>query len=484
MVTPTKNSSYPPLALHLDGQWSEGTAGVAADVLNPADASVLGRVPLASDRDLDRAVHAAVRGLECWRVSTPADRAAVLGKAAELIRVRRSVNALVMTLEQGKPLRESEAEWDRVSENLDWHAQALERLGEVGYPVRAGGIAQRSVPQPVGVCLALTAWNFPAVLPIRKLAPALAAGCSVILKAAEETPASAMAVVRALVDAGLPDGVVNLVFGVPARVSQYLIARPEVRKVSFTGSVPVGKELARLAAAGLKRATLELGGHAPMIVCEDADVEEAASLGAAFKYRNAGQVCIAPSRFYVHTSVLPRFVEAFAGYAEGLEVGDGRRETTTMGPMANPRRIEAMTRFMADAEQLGARTVLGGRGLDRTGFYWLPTVLCEVPEGAAIMREEPFGPIAPIVAFTTLDEVVARANALPFGLAAYAFTASEEISERLIRDVEAGSLAINTVIPAQADTPFGGVKESGYGYEGGLEGIEGFLSKKLVSTKI
>ncbi|MDH3693996.1 MAG: NAD-dependent succinate-semialdehyde dehydrogenase [Gammaproteobacteria bacterium] len=472
---------YPKLEIFVAGQWKSGNNRPTESVINPADESVIGQLPHATADDLDYAVESAVRGFNLWRSASAQQKADVLNKAADIVAVRKDNNAEIMTLEQGKTLAESAGEWDRVVDTLRWHAQAVYELADVAYPARAGGLVQHSQLEPVGVALALTAWNFPAILPVRKLAPALAAGCSVILKAAEETPASAIELVRALQDAGLPNGVVNLIFGVPSEVSGYMLQRKEIRKLSFTGSVPVGKLLAGQAAMGLKRCTLELGGHAPAIVFDDADVQNAVNLIAGFKYRNAGQVCIAPSRVYVHEKIVDDFTNGFVEFANNLVVGDGRDDATQMGPMANSRRIEAMQSLTDDALAKGARLLTGGAGKQDKGFYWQPSVLNNVPDNADILQQEPFGPVAPIVSFSDYDELISRVNGLEYGLASYVFTQSEQRQEKLIDDIECGGIAVNTVTPAQPDTPFGGVKESGYGYEGGMAGINAYLNQKLVS---
>jgi len=472
---------YPKLELFIDGQWKSGESRKTESVINPADESEIGQLPHASADDLNDAVEAAARGFNVWRKSNAQQRADVLNKTADIVAERKDKNAEIMTLEQGKTLAESAGEWDRVVDTLRWHAQAVYELADVAYPARAGGLVQHSQLEPVGVVLALTAWNFPAILPVRKLAPALAAGCSVILKAAEETPASAIELVRTLQDAGLPDGVVNLVFGVPSEISSYMLQRKEVRKLSFTGSVPVGKLLAGQAATGLKRCTLELGGHAPAIVFDDVDVQNAVNLIAGFKYRNAGQVCIAPSRIYAHEKVIDEFTDGFVEFANNVVVGDGRDDVTQMGPMANARRIEAMRSLTDDALAKGARLLTGGAGEQDKGFYWQPSVLNNVPDNADILQHEPFGPVAPIVPFSNYDELISRVNGLDYGLASYVFTQSEHRQEKLINDIECGGVAVNTVTPAQPDTPFGGVKESGYGYEGGMAGINAYLNQKLVS---
>jgi succinate-semialdehyde dehydrogenase/glutarate-semialdehyde dehydrogenase len=340
------------------------------------------------------------------------------------------------------------------------------------------------VPEPVGVVAAITAWNFPAVLVARKLGAALAAGCPVVLKAAEEAPYTAAALIQCLADAGLPRGVVNLVFGDPPRVARHLLASPTVRKVTFTGSTRVGKELARLAADDLKRCTFELGGHAPVIVCADADLDAAVRATIPFKFTSAGQSCIAPSRFLVHSSRYDAFVDKFAAAASALKVGNGLEDGTQMGPLANARRVEAMERLVRDAVERGAAVVTGGRRLNKPGFFWPPTVLRDVPDSAAVMNEEPFGPLAPMSPFDDVDEAIARANGVAYGFAAYAFTGSLATAARFAERIEAGNVGINQMCPSLPDAPIGGVKDSGYGYEGGREGIEAFLQFKLVSQTI
>jgi succinate-semialdehyde dehydrogenase / glutarate-semialdehyde dehydrogenase len=286
--------------------------------------------------------------------------------------------------------------------------------------------------------------------------------------------------VRAVHDAGLPKGVLNLVFGVPSRVSEHLIGSPAIRKVSFTGSVPVGKHLTKLAAEGMKRTTMELGGHSPVIVFGDADPEKSAEVAAAGKFRNAGQVCISPTRFYVQENNYDRFVKRFVEVASGLKLGDGLADGTTMGPLANPRRLDAMEGFVADAKKRGAEIRTGGARHGNQGFFFAPTVITDMPDDSRVMTEEPFGPLAPVASFKTFDEVVARANALPFGLAAYTFTASTRTANLISDALEAGMVGVNSLAISTPETPFGGMKESGYGHEGGVEGLEAYTQKKLV----
>ena len=456
--------------------------GQSENIINPATEEILGQIPYVRETDLDDVVSAAQAGLDVWRNSTLNQRHDVMFAAADIIEENLAAYSRIMTQEQGKPLIEAEGEWARVAETLRWNGEAVMKLKSTTYPPRSEDLVQYSQPEPVGICLALTAWNFPAILPIRKIAPALAAGCSVILKAAEETPASAQLLVEALLEAGLPHGVVNLVFGDPAFVSSNLIERPEIRKITFTGSVPIGKLLAKQASDGLKRCTFELGGHAPAIVFDDADVETAAKTLAGFKFRNAGQVCIAPSRFFIHESIYDEFRSVFIGQAKKAVIGNGLDSGVTMGPMSNPRRIKVMHHLLDDAIAKGANVAYIAPQLPENGYYVSPTVLEDVSDDARIMLEEPFGPIAPLVKFSDQGDVIKKANALPYGLACYVFTGSGKRAKQIVAQLEAGSVAINTVSPSQPETPFGGVKESGYGYEGGLEGIDAFIVKKLVSA--
>ena len=473
---------YEKLGFFINGEWRTGS-GKGEDVLNPANESVLAFLPHASQKDLEDALESAQRGFKIWKNAPVQKRAAILQKTADLIEERSEQIARIITLEQGKPLRESQGELQRTVETFRWHAAyAIENIEKRSILLQTG-LRQSVRVEPVGVSLGLTPWNFPAFLPARKLAPALAAGCSMILKASEETPGTAVSLIRALSDAGVPDGVVNLVFGVPAEISEKLFASTIVRKISFTGSVPVGKQLAGLASSGLKRCTFELGGHSPAIVCEDANLENALSTLTAFKFRNSGQVCIAPSRFYVHRSHYNSFVNGFVDASHSQCLGNGLEEETTMGPMSNYRRIESMGNLVQDAVKCGAKLVTGGKRWGNVGFFWEPTVLVDVPDHSKIMQEEPFGPVAPIIPFDSLDEVIEKSNSLQYGLAAYVFTQSDNTKELLVNSLESGGIAINSAAPVPSDLPYGGFKDSGYGYEGGIEGVEAYLHKKLVSLE-
>ena len=473
---------YEKLGNFINGEWRTSNE-IGQDVLNPANESVLAFLPHATTKDLEDALDSSQKGFKIWRDTPLNKRASILHKTADLIEERTDQISQVITLEQGKPLSEAKGEIVRTIETFRWNAEfGIDDL-EKRSVLRPNGLRQSVKVEPVGVALGLTPWNFPAFLPARKLAPALAAGCSMILKASEETPATAIALIRALSDAGLPDGVVNLVFGVPAEISEKFFASNIVRKISFTGSVPVGKQLAGLASSGLKRCTFELGGHSPAIVCEDANIEKALSTLTAFKFRNSGQVCIAPSRFFVHRSHYESFVNGFIDASHSQCLGNGLEEKTTMGPMSNYRRIESMEYLIQDAVKCGAKLVTGGKRRGNVGFFWEPTVLVDVPEHSKIMQEEPFGPVAPIIPFDSLDEVIEKSNSLQYGLAAYVFTQSDNTRELLVNSLESGGIAFNSAAPVPSDLPYGGFKDSGYGYEGGIEGVEAYLHKKLVSLE-
>ena len=473
-------SDYPELAMYIDGEWVGVGARRVHHVLNPATGQVLGDLPLADAADLDRALEGAARGFKVWRATPATDRARVLKKAAELMRERAEHIARIATLEEGKTLGESRIETNVTANWLEFAGEEAKRsYGRV--LVRPSGQRHMVLKEPVGPVAAFAPWNFPVGNPGRKLAAPIAAGCSVILKPAEESPNSALEVLRALIDAGLPPGVAQIVFGVPDEVSRHLLASPVIRKLSFTGSVPVGKHLMKLASERMLRTTMELGGHGPVIVFDDADIDQALSIIAPHKYRNTGQVCVSPTRFYVQEPVYEKFVEGFAKIAEGLTVGDGLDPNVRMGPMANPRRLDAMEAFIGDATSHGADLLTGGERMGNQGFFWKPTVLKDIPDSARIMNEEPFGPVALMNPFKDFDDAVEKANRLPYGLAAYAFTQSSRRAMLISDALEAGMVAVYNVAIAGADAPFGGVKESGHGSEDGPEGVEACQVIKSVS---
>ena len=473
--------SYSDTLLLIDNQWVEASDRRFIDVRNPATGAVIGRVAHAGKVDLDRALAAAQRGFEAWRNIPANERANQMRRAAGLLRERADSIAQVLTQEQGKPLAEARVEVIAGADIIEWFADEGRRVYGRIVPSRNLNAQQLVMKEPVGPVAAFTPWNFPINQIVRKLGAALASGCSFLVKAPEETPAAPAALLQTFVDAGLPPGVVGLVFGDPAEISSYLIPHPIIRKVTFTGSTPVGKELAAMAGRHMKRVTMELGGHAPVIVAEDADVALAVKASGGAKFRNAGQVCISPTRFLVHNSVKEAFTAALVKHAQALRVGDGLVAGTTLGPLANPRRITAMTKMMDDARSKGATIATGGERIGSTGNFFAPTVLTDVPLEADVFNNEPFGPVAAVRGFDSLEEAIAEANRLPFGLAGYAFTRSIRNAHLLAQRVEVGMLWINQPAAPSPEMPFGGVKDSGYGSEGGPEAFESYLVTKSVS---
>jgi succinate-semialdehyde dehydrogenase/glutarate-semialdehyde dehydrogenase len=472
---------YTELALFIDGKWLNGDSREGEEVINPATGKTLGKLPHASAADLDAALEAATKGFAVWKATSAYDRSKIMRKAADLLRERYDRVSRVQTLEQGKVYVESRAEVLTSADIIDWYAEEGRRAYGRIVPGRQKGVRQLVVQEPVGVVAAFTPWNFPTLTPVRKIAGALAAGCSVIIKASEETPAGCVELVKCFADAGLPAGVLNLVFGIPAKVSEHLIPADVVKKISFTGSIPVGKHLAALAGKHMKKATMELGGHSPVMVFADADPEKAADIIAAAKYRNAGQVCISPTRFYVQEPSYSKFVARFTEYAKSIKLGDGLERGITMGPLANARRLDAMEAIVNDAKARGGKVAAGGSRHGNQGYFFQPTVITDIPDDSKIMTEEPFGPVAPIVPFKTFDEVVERANSLEYGLAAYAFTASGATATAIGDAIQSGMVGVNSTAISTPETPFSGVKESGYGSEGGLEGLQAYTNVKFIS---
>ncbi|MFO1327857.1 MAG: NAD-dependent succinate-semialdehyde dehydrogenase [Rubrivivax sp.] len=469
--------SYTDTRLYIAGQWQDAADGRTLPVHNPATGQEIGRVAHAGRADLDKAVAAAVKGFETWRDTLPAERAKVMRKAAALMRERAGDIARVLTQEQGKPLVEAKGEALAAADIIEWFSEEGMRVYGRIVPSRSSlSIRQMVLKDPVGPVAAFTPWNFPINQVVRKLGAALAAGCSMIVKAAEETPAAPAALIKAFADAGIPEGVVGLVYGTPAEISGYLIPHPAIRKITFTGSTPVGKQLAAMAGQHMKRVTMELGGHAPVIVAEDADVALAVKTIGGAKFRNAGQVCISPTRFLVHEKVREEFTDAMARHARSLVVGDGLAEGTQMGPLANPRRLTAMAEFTRDAVERGATVLAGGERIGSSGNFWAPTVLADVPQESRIFNDEPFGPIAAIRSVKSLDEAITEANRLSYGLAGYAFTRSLKNADQLVRRVDVGMLWVNMPAMPSAEMPFGGIKDSGYGSEGGPEALDAYLN--------
>lgn len=472
---------YPNVSLFIDGAWTAAASGKVLEIVNPATGDVIGNVAHAEKPDLDRALEAAEKGFKAWRKVSAFERSKLMRKAANILRERAEQIAPLMTQEQGKPVGEAKMEVLAGADVIDWFAEEARRAYGRVIPARAEGVYQLVVKEPVGPVAAFTPWNFPINQVVRKLSAALAAGCSIIVKAPEETPASPAELIRAFADAGVPTGVINLVYGVPAEISEYLIPHPIIRKMSFTGSTAVGKQLAALAGLHMKRATMELGGHAPAMVFEDADVDLAAKVLAASKFRNAGQVCVSPTRFLIQERVYDKFVDNFVSHAKAVKVANGMEQGTQMGPLANPRRIAAMESLIGDAQQNGAKVRTGGNRIGNKGNFFEPTVLTDVPLSARVQNEEPFGPLAVISPFSRFDDLVEEANRLPYGLASYAFTRSAKTANAIANAVEVGMMTINHLGLALPEVPFGGVRDSGYGSEGGSEAIEAYLNTKFVS---
>ncbi len=477
-MTPTP---YTDTRLLINGQWCDAASGKTLNVVNPATGKTIGKVAHADIADLDRALAAAQQGFEAWRKVPANERATTMRKAASLVRERAPDIARLLTQEQGKPFAEARVEVLSAADIIEWFADEGRRVYGRIVPSRNLLAQQLVMKEPLGPVAAFTPWNFPINQVVRKLSAALASGCSFLVKAPEETPASPAALLQAFVDAGVPAGTVGLVFGDPAQISNYLIPHPIIRKVTFTGSTPVGKQLAAMAGAHMKRVTMELGGHAPVIVAADADLALAVKAAGGAKFRNAGQVCISPTRFLVHNSLREEFAQALVKHAQSLKLGDGLTEGTTLGPLANPRRLAAMAHVMADAAAKGAKLATGGERVGTEGNFFAPTVLTDVPLNADVFNNEPFGPVAAIRGFDTLDEAIAEANRLPFGLAGYAFTQSIKNAHQLAQRLEVGMLWINQPAAPSPEMPFGGVKDSGYGSEGGPEAMEAYLVTKAVS---
>ncbi|WP_341520038.1 NAD-dependent succinate-semialdehyde dehydrogenase [Pseudomonas sp. G.S.17] len=472
---------YPDVQLFIDGQWRASRDGRTLPVIDPATGETLGTVAHADIADLDEALAAAERGFAVWRRTSAFDRYKIMQKAAHLLRERVETIARILTQEQGKPLAEARTETLAAADVVEWLAEEGRRSYGRIVPSRGAGIEQKVIKEPVGPVAAFTPWNFPINQIVRKLSSALAAGCSIIIKAPEETPASPAELIRAFADAGVPAGVIGLVYGDPAQISSYLIPHPVIRKVTFTGSTPVGKQLAALAGQHMKRATMELGGHAPALVFDDADIDLAARVLTMSKFRNAGQVCVSPTRILVQRGVFDAFTEKFVGLTREIKVGNGLDATTTMGPVANERRIPALAALVDDARDAGATVHAGGQAIEGPGYFFEPTVLSGLTRDMRIMNEEPFGPVALLVPFDTLEEALEESNRVPFGLASYAFTTSMKTANALSTYIEAGMLSINHLGIGLPEIPFGGIKDSGYGSEGGTEAIEAYLNVKLVT---
>ncbi|WP_413460504.1 NAD-dependent succinate-semialdehyde dehydrogenase [Herbaspirillum huttiense] len=473
---------YPTLYLYINGEFIGADASRKSEtVLNPATGDGLGQLPHASFQDVKHALIAADAAFRSWKNSSPMLRSEILRKVAVLARERADDIARGITLDQGKPLAEAKAEVLGCAEHADWHAEECRRIYGRVIPSRDPRVRQMVVREPVGVCAAFTPWNFPFNQAIRKMVAAIGAGCTLVIKGPEDAPSAVVALARLFHDAGLPPGVLNIVWGAPAEISEQIIRHSLVRKISFTGSVQVGKSLAAMAGGHMKRMTMELGGHAPVIVCDDADVDTAAATIAKLKLRNAGQVCVSPTRFYAQAGIYDRLRDRLVAAFEEARVGDGMSPETTMGPLAHQRRVMEMEAFVADSRARGGDILTGGFAPDRNGSYFMPTLVDGLPEESSLMTREPFGPIASLSRFDTLDEAISRANSLPFGLAAYAFTTNMQSAHRLGSELEAGMVNINHSGMALPETPFGGIKDSGIGSEGGTETFDGYLTTKFIT---
>jgi succinate-semialdehyde dehydrogenase / glutarate-semialdehyde dehydrogenase len=474
---------YEDLSLYINGQFLKGGGRREQEVFNPATDEVVGKLPHASKEDLDLALQSAQKAFQSWRKSSPLERSRILRKVAELARARAADIGRNITLDMGKPLAEAVGEVTVCSEHADWAAEESRRIYGRVIQARSEGVRQLVLREPIGVVAAFSPWNFPFNQAIRKIVSALGAGCTIIIKGPEDAPSAVVAIARLFHEAGLPPGCLNVVWGVPSEVSTYLIQSPIVRKISFTGSVPVGKQLAAMAGSLMKPCTMELGGHSPVIVCDDADIDAAADIMASSKFRNAGQVCVSPTRFYVQEKAYDRFVSRFLDKVSKMKVGPGLEADTKMGPLAHKRRMPALAGFVEDATERGAKIVAGGHKVGERGNFFEPTVVADPPDDSKLMTQEPFGPILGVKPFKTLDEAIERANSLPYGLAAYAFTTSSRNATRIGDALESGMVTINHLGFALAEVPFGGVKDSGYGSEGGSETFDGYLVTKFVTQK-
>ena len=473
--------TYTALGLYINGEFIAAEGRKTQNVINPATEEVLGQLPHATKDDLDYALASAAEAFKSWKNSSPMERSAILRKAAQLARERAQEIGRNLTLDQGKPLAQAVGEIISCADHCDWHAEECRRIYGRIIPPRRPHIRQYVMREPIGVCAAFTPWNFPFNQAIRKISAAIGAGCTIILKGPEDSPSSIMAIAQMFEDAGLPKGVLNIVWGEPPFISDYLIRSPIVRKISFTGSVPVGKQLAALAGAHMKPVTMELGGHSPVIVMDDADITKVATSLARTKIRNAGQVCVSPTRFYVHEKAYDQFLSVFVSKLSDIKIGDGLDPDVDMGPLAHERRLETMEDFVQDARRHGATVEIGGERLDCEGFFYLPTVLTNVNYDCKIMCDEPFGPVAPVTPFSDLDEVIAEANRLPYGLASYVFTNNLSASVKLSNSIEAGMVHINNLGSSLPEAPFGGIKDSGMGSEGGQETFDAYLVTKLIT---
>jgi succinate-semialdehyde dehydrogenase/glutarate-semialdehyde dehydrogenase len=472
--------------MYIDGKWVEADGGGTLGVINPATEEVIAEIAYGGRAETRRAVEAAHKAMPAWRKLTPWDRAKLLKKIAELMRERCESIARTLTMEQGKPLPEAKAEIMHSADTFEWFAEEGKRAYGQQIPPTLADKRYITVKHPVGVVGAISPWNFPITLQARKIAPALAVGCTIVCKPASQTPLSLVQLFEYMVEAGLPAGVANLVMGPPQEIGDEFLENPRCRKISFTGSTEVGKQLMRGAADQVKRVSLELGGHAPLIVFPDADPEQVAKAAVLGKFRNNGQVCIAPSRFYVHKDIHKKFTEAAVESARALKLGNGLEAGVDVGPMFEKRGLEQTTRLVEDAKQRGAKVLTGGMCSSRfaRGYFFEPTVLANLSPDARVLIDEPFAPVMPLLDFSKLDDVIDAANNTRYGLAAYVFTNDITVAWRMAEGLEAGIIGINDPVPATPQSPFGGMKESGLGRELAHEGLEAYLETKAVSFKL
>lgn len=473
--------NYPDIPLYIDGQFLDHYGRETKEILNPANNESIGVMACVTKDDLDFALDSAQRAFLSWKKTSPLTRSEILRTVARLARERATEIGRNITLDQGKPLKEAIAEVTVCTEHAEWHAEECRRIYGRVIPSRNHNVQQLVIKEPLGVCLAFSPWNFPFNQAIRKIAAAIAAGCSIIVKGSSDTPSAVIAIAQLFHDAGLPKGVLNVIWGDSNFISDYLIKSPIIQKISFTGSTPVGKKLAAQASLYMKPCTMELGGHAPVIVCNDADIDAAVEHLVSYKFRNAGQVCVSPTRFYVQENVYAMFAKKVVVRAKQLNVGNGLEATSDMGPLAQARRVHAMQEIVENASSHGAKVLLGGKCMTGPGNYFEPTIISELSNDTLFMNEEPFGPIIGLVPFNTIDHVLKEANRLPFGLASYVFTNSTKNVHALSHGLEAGMVSINHMGLALAETPFGGIKDSGFGKEGGAETFDGYLRTKFIT---
>jgi succinate-semialdehyde dehydrogenase/glutarate-semialdehyde dehydrogenase len=473
--------SYEKLELLINGKWKMGSENKAEPVINPATNEVIGDLPHASKKDLDEALESNLEAFKLWKKESPLNRQKIIENACRNLESKFDQVATNLTIEMGKPLAEAKGELAVGLDVLRWYGEEGKRAYGRIVPSRMSNMSQTVIKEPIGPVIAFVAWNFPVMNVVRKIGGALAAGCTITIKPSEETPGTAIAIGRAFMDAGLPPGVLNIVFGVPSEVSEHLCGSKIPRKLSFTGSIPVGKHLQKLAADNMIRCTMELGGHSPLMVFDDTDIDMAAKISVAGKFRNAGQVCVSPTRFLVQDTVKEQFIRAVINETNKIKVGNGLDDGINMGPLIAERRIDIMKDFVNDAVENGANIEMGGNRMNLEGSFFAPTILTNVSDNTKIMNEEPFGPLLPIDTFNSVDEVIDRANRLDFGLASYAFSNDPKIVSFLKSEIQAGLLAVNSTVVSTPETPFGGIKQSGYGSEGGIEGIDAFLVTRFIS---